>query len=493
MNRKPLHLAGAVGALVAFAAVPSFAASTCYTQACGSASCGSWSGISTVIPASAFPDAGSVPIAMVDPADGVQHRLVATLQGKIWVWDMVEKRFLTRPFLDLSSKVLVGGERGLLALAVAPDYATSGKLYVYYTRNSATAADDGDVVLQSYSRQSTNVGDPASAQTLLVAEHSSAANHNGGWLAFGADGMLYLSLGDGGSSCDQSAGGPNSQNTGKVLGKLLRIDVRGVDPSATLPECPGNGGGGYGIPLGNPFAGGTPGCGEIWAYGLRNPWRFSIDRATGDLWVGDVGQSKWEEVDWISHDYYPLAPDGAMNFGWKCREGCQSLTCSSAGCPSGMVAGVSACTYPKDVDPGAGVVPFWDPILCHQNNAGDGTASKWESIIGGYRYRGLAIPSLAGRYLYADAFCGQIWATTAFDPADPAAATSTCWDPGNAGLYSFSEDSAGELYLLYADGHISCLHDGSGCPWFTPTLPPGPIFADGFESGTLAAWSRKQP
>jgi hypothetical protein len=481
-----------VAALLALAAGRAIAAPTCYTQACGSANCGSWTGMTTVVPASAFPDAGSVPIAMVDPNDGVTHRLIATLQGKIWVWDMVAKKILATPFLDLSGKVLSGGERGLLAMTVAPDYATSGKLWVYYTRNGATASDDGDLVLESYTRQSTNLGNAGSGQVLLVAEHSSESNHNGGWLAFGPDGMLYVSLGDGGNGCDQSAGGPNGQNVGKVLGKLLRLDVRGVDPSATAPECPGTGGGGYGIPIGNPFAGATAGCGEIWAYGLRNPWRFSFDRSTGDLFIGDVGQSAWEEVDWIAHDYYPLAPDGAMNFGWKCREGCQSLTCSSTDCPSGMATGVSTCTYPKDVDPTSGVIPFWDPIVCHENNA-DGTGSRWQSIIGGYRYRGTAIPSLAGRYLYGDAYCGQLWATTVFDAANPAATTSTCWDPGNAGLYSFSQDSAGELYLLYADGHIACLHNGGGCPWFSSVGGGGSqIFADGFESGTLAAWSKRQ-
>lgn len=452
------------------------AASTCYSQTCGACTppAGQQMVIDTLIPAAAFPANSGPPISFVDPDDGRPHRFVATQKGLILVWDGLQ--FLATPFLDLTAKVSFSGERGLLALAVAPDYETSGELYVYYTR-SGTAAETGDIVIERYLRSAGDpeVGDPT-AMTLLVIDHP-AGNHNGGWLAFGPDGMLYVSTGDGGGGCDST--GPNGQNLHAVLGKILRLDVRGVDPAATPPEC-GLVSGPYEIPTGNPFRGADPAgnCGEIWAYGLRNPFRFGFDRATGDLYVGDVGQGSWEEIDAI-----PALASPPLNFAWHCREGCQSLTCGAAlDCPAAEVSGVSTCQASWDLDPGAGVTTVWDPILCHQNGG------LWTSIMGGYRYRGQYVPSLAGRYVYGDASCGQLWATDAVDPASPIATAATCWDSGNGGLYGFAEDHVGELYLVNGGaGRIDCVHAGSGCTWSTRA------FDDDFEGSDLGAWSATQP
>jgi hypothetical protein len=328
-------------ALAAAIAPAARADSACSTAGCGPDTCGSsWDGFETLVAAPDYPDhplGADTPVAFVDPADGSSRRLIATKQGVIWVWDGATRQISPLPFLDLGARVLsTPGERGLLALAVDPDYAETGELYVLYTGGGDAPGADGDLVIERYARSAVDpaVGDPASAARILVVPHPDQ-NHNGGWLAFGSDGMLLVSLGDGGGSCDddmdEQPRPPNGQNLETLLAKLLRLDVRGADPAATPPECDAEGG--YGVPLGNPFAGETAGCGEIWAYGLRNPFRFSVDRATGDLWLGDVGQGAWEEIDYLPADYYPLAPDGAVNFGWKCREGCETLTCPATDCP----------------------------------------------------------------------------------------------------------------------------------------------------------------
>ena len=469
--------------LVAFAALAAgecHAASGCYAQDCEEACGSSWTGFTTVVDLGELPELeeSRTPIAFVDPADGLRHRLIATQQGKIWVWDAVGGGLTS--YLDLTARVLFDfNERGLLALAVDPDFETTGELYVLYTGEGTAPGSDGDVVVERYTRLTSSTADPTSNETILVISHSSADNHNGGWLAFGPDGMLYVSFGDGGGGCDST--GPNGQSTGSLKGKLLRLDVRGVDPGATAPEC---GAGDYSIPLGNPFSGVSADCGEIWAYGLRNPFRFSFDRANGDLWIGDVGQSDWEEVDFLAAGYYPLALDGAINFGWKCREGCEGRTCGEDDCGD-VAAGVSACGYPKDVDPSGAEKLFWDPVLCHDNRHVDGSA-EWQSVIGGYRYRGTQVSALAGRYFYGDAYCGQIWRTTSFDAGDPAATTAACWHDTGANIYSFAEDEQGELYVVLADGRVNCIHaQGGGCPWSDDAR----VFEDGFEGGDTSSWS----
>ncbi|HJU66065.1 MAG TPA: PQQ-dependent sugar dehydrogenase [Gemmatimonadaceae bacterium] len=302
-------------------------------------------------------------------------------------------QLLSTPFLDLVGQITSGDERGLLGLAFHPDYASNGFFYVNYTDR------DGDTRVERY-RVSANpsVADESSAKHILgVAQPF--ANHNGGMLLFGDDGMLYIALGDGGSGGDPHGNGQNGQS---LLGKLLRIDVDGGDP--------------YAIPAGNPFAGSTSGRGEVWAMGLRNPWRLSFDRETEELYVADVGEQNWEEVNVV-----PGTAAG-INYGWNLMEGGHCFlvpTCDQAGLTL--------------------------PVLEYDHSDGC-------SVIGGYVYRGSAIPGLAGHYLYSD-LCSA-WLRS-FRYADGRANDARDWDIADIGaVLSFGEDAAGEIYLLSATGHV---------------------------------------
>ena len=288
------------------------AATACYNISCATACTPpAPSTYSTLV--SGFPGDANTPIVFVDPADNIKHRFVATQEGVILVWDGVTQALLPTPFLDISADVACCGERGLLAMAVEPDYITSGRFYVYYTRSS-----DGDIIVKRFQR---SVGNPNVADVngtvIFRIEHSSAGNHNGGQLAFGPDGYLYISTGDGGPQCDDGQGANgDSQRPNSMLGKLLRIDVRGVDPTPVAAEC-GLDPASYTVPSDNPYAGGANACDEVWGIGMRNPFRFTFDRTNGDLYVGDVGSNKWEEIN-----LQRASTPAPMNFGWVCREGC---------------------------------------------------------------------------------------------------------------------------------------------------------------------------
>lgn len=455
-------------------------ATSCLNESCAMSCSPAPVAISTLVEPGDFPAGATTPIAFVDPGDGRSRRLIATQEGSILVWDGATGEILPTPFLDLrddvGGPVVMENERGLLALAVEPDYAATGRFYVFYTRADLGPGTLGDLVLERYERSAADpdVADPASATTILMIEHSSHKNHNGGWLAFGPNGFLYLSTGDGGGGCDANKGiDGDGQRPDTLLGKILRLDVRGIDPGGGAPDDCGIGTGTYTVPSSNPFFGQEPACDEVWALGLRNPFRFSFDRSTGDLYVGDVGQKKWEEINLKS-----AATPAPANFGWPCREGCESASndessCSTPGCP--IDAGTT-CQFPRTVS------GFWDPILCHHNPG-------FHSIIGGYRYRGSFVPSIAGDYLYSDVFCGQIWKTDVLDPADPAAITSSCWASGFGGAFSFAEDHLGELYVVVGGAsRIDCIHDGEGCFW-----AGWDVFADGFESGDTSRWAQEVP
>jgi hypothetical protein len=260
---------------------------------------------------------------------------------------------------------------------------------------------------------------------------------------------------------------------------MLRIDVRGIDPLAVAHDDCGAVGGSYNytVPSTNPFVGQEPACDEVWLLGLRNPFRFSFDRATGDIYIGDVGQNTWEEIN-----VKAASTPAPVNFGWVCREGDESATVSgcnlaneTAFCPTD--SGTTA-QFPRSAS------GFWDPMLCHLNNH-----AYWVSIMGGYRYRGNFVPSLSGSYLYGDAGCGQIWRTTTLDPANPAAVDSTCWLSGFGGTYGFAEDHLGELYVVVGGAHrVDCIHNGAGCTWANTDL-----FGDVFEVGNLSRWSASTP
>ncbi|HPK65459.1 MAG TPA: PQQ-dependent sugar dehydrogenase [Thermoanaerobaculia bacterium] len=432
--------------------------------------------------------AGDSPIAFVDPDDGTAHRLIVMHNGRVLSWG--PGGIAATPFLDLSTatgegKVLASGassERGLLALAIDPNYPSNGHFYVYYTATNWDGAGPiaaGDVVIERYTRSPANplVADPASARVILYIPHSSSSNHNGGWLAFGPDGHLWISTGDGGGGCDSTgpaagvgdptfpAGNswrydgshysPAASHPGRyLLGKLLRLDVSGDDyPSDPLRN--------YRIPADNPFAGPLFGADEIWARGLRNPFRFSFDRATGDLWIGDVGQGKWEEVDWR-----PFGTPGGDHYGWLCREGFVASSVSPSNCPQ--------TNCPPD---STGLV---DPLF-----AGD-HADGWCSVIGGYRYRGSRVPEAVGDYLFSDYCHGDLWGGTPSGSGWSFSQRLT----GPFGVFSLAEDHLGELYLVNgATGVVSCLHDGDGCFW---SLWTG-LGEDGFESGDLSRWHASAP
>jgi glucose/arabinose dehydrogenase len=307
---------------------------------------------------------------------------------------------ITTPFLDISSRVASGGERGLLSVAFHPQYGTNGFFYVYFTGLS------GELRIERFTVSSNaNVADAASSKLILAVPHP-RANHNGGLAMFGPDGMLYLGLGDGGGGGDPDL---NGQNPNTLLGALLRIDVSNGDP--------------YSIPAGNPYAGRTDARPEIWAIGLRNPWRFSFDHADGNLYVADVGQDQVEEVN--------VVPEGraGVNYGWNVLEGStcyNSATCSKQG--------------------------FELPVLEYGHDQGQC------SITGGFVYRGNALPEIAGRYFYADYCAGWI---RSFRYAGGAVSEQRTWDVGPAGfITSFGEDASREIYVTSANGRVYRLTRG---------------------------------
>ncbi len=332
------------------------------------------------------------PVHLADPGDGSGRLFVVEQAGQIHI--VRHGTVVDRPFLDLTEEVGCCGERGLLSIAFHPRFPETGWFYVYYTNRA------GDTrVVRYQAAPGADVADPTSGETILAVDQP-AANHNGGLLLFGPDGYLYTGLGDGGGG-----NGHNGQDLGTLLGKILRIDVD--QPSPGLP---------YGIPPDNPFVA-TPGArGEIWALGLRNPWRFSFDRATGDLWIGDVGSAIYEEINRLAHD-----SGGGANFGWDLMEGAE-------------------CRVATGCDELHLVLPV-----------GGFDRSEGCVVTGGFVYRGSAIPSLAGTYLFADYCSGDVWGLVAAD--------SGTWrriGPVSTGLriVSFAENMAGELYLVDLDGGI---------------------------------------
>lgn len=337
------------------------------------------------------------PLLLTHSGDDSGRLFVVEQGGTIRV--IADDRVLDTPFLDVSDLVSTGGERGLLGLAFAPDYSTSGTLYINYTDAA------GDTVIARYRAKGDGaVADPGSAQTVLKIAQP-YANHNGGCIEFGPDGYLYIGMGDGGSGGDPKG---NGQNPGVLLGKLLRIDV------ARTPT--------YRVPADNPFVGRKGYRPEIWALGMRNPWRFSFDRETGDLFIADVGQDAWEEID-----VQAAGDKGGANYGWNRFEG--------------------AHPYPPDSPVPGDADRFTLPIAEYDHSTG-------ESITGGFVYRGTAVKSLWGVYVYADYVKGTIWGLARFDGTWR---TTQLADTGMS-ISSFGEDATGEVYVLdIASGTISAL------------------------------------
>jgi glucose/arabinose dehydrogenase len=339
-------------------------------------------------------------LTVVHAGDGSGRLFIVLQGGQIMVFD--GNNVLPRPFLDISALVSCCDERGLLGLAFHPNYATNGFFYVNYTNRR------GDTVIArfSVSRTNRNLANPLSL-TALLRVNQPFPNHNGGQLQFGPDGFLYIGLGDGGSGGDPLN---NGQSLDTLLGKLLRIDVNGAAP--------------YAVPASNPFVGVPGTLPEIWAYGLRNPWRFTFDRLTGDMFIGDVGQSEWEEID-----FQPVASAGGENYGWRIMEGSHCFDPSTGCDQTGLVL----------------------PILEYNHELGC-------AVIGGYRYRGGQVQALVGRYLYADFCSGTIWSAV---PGQGGAWGSSVLLETGFMISSFGEGPDGELYVL-SYGSSGTLYKVSG-------------------------------
>ncbi|MEM7734628.1 MAG: PQQ-dependent sugar dehydrogenase [Deinococcota bacterium] len=321
--------------------------------------------------------------------NGIDERMfVVEQRGRIRIVEAGQ--LLQTPFLDVSSIISTGGERGLLSLAFHPNYDANGRFFVNYTDRA------GNTVIAEYRvSDDANVANPDSARALLTFEQP-FSNHNGGQLAFGPDGYLYIGTGDGGAADDPLNAG---QDLTTLLGKLLRIDVDTDDGAA------------YRVPADNPFVNTKDVRPEIWAYGLRNPWRFSFDTATGDLFMADVGQNAFEEVN-----FQPASSTGGENYGWRISEGAHCFNPSEGCDTNGQTL----------------------PILEYSHRSGAG-----RSITGGYRYRGREVASLDGAYVFGDFVSGNMWAAR----FDGSAWASTYLMDSSLAIATFGQDAAGELYV----------------------------------------------
>ncbi|MCI0588206.1 MAG: PQQ-dependent sugar dehydrogenase [Planctomycetes bacterium] len=360
-----------------------------------------------------FASGFSAPVYVCAPA-GDQERLFVVQQGGLI---RIRKNGVTlaTPFLNVAPLILSGGERGLLGMAFHPNYATNGFFYIYYTRTP-----DGALTLARYQVSAANpdVANAASATVFLAVPHPGFSNHNGGSVQFGPDGYLYMATGDGGSGNDPSN---NAQNINSLLGKMLRLDVDNAGPLTP-----------YSAPANNPYVG-IAGADEIWAIGLRNPFRFSFDRLTGDLYIGDVGQNAREEIDFQAAADFFAAPGTfpVRNYGWRCME-------------ANLCTGLTGCTCNA-----AALTP---PIHWYVNQ-------PCFAVIGGAVYRGCAIPDLRGTYFLADNCSNQIWSFRYIGGVMTNFMTRTAeLDPPGAlaigSIAGFGEDGCGELYICDLGGEI---------------------------------------
>jgi glucose/arabinose dehydrogenase len=355
----------------------------------------------------------AAPLFVTAIPDGSGRVLVVERAGRIRILNPATGAIAATPFLDVRGQVATDGERGLLAVALAPDYMTSGRAYIFLT------ALDGRIELRRCTSSAANRDqlDTASNDLLLQNAHP-RSTHNGGWLGFGADGLLYIATGDGGGANDPDS---NAQNRASLLGKILRIDVSRDD----FPLDPARD---YGIPSSNPFAGGG-GAGEVWLFGLRNPFRNSFDRATGELWIGDVGQSAVEEIDRVQ------ITQGGLNLGWPLYEGTRPLLGTV---PAGLTMPVTEYAH------GAG------PL---QGN----------SVTGGFVYRG-PVEQLQGLYIFADFVSDYIWSVPTVNLPPGSTAPSSSFTNRNAAfapnagnltnIAGFGEDEAGNLLIVSLGGDV---------------------------------------
>jgi glucose/arabinose dehydrogenase len=403
------------------------------------------------------------PIGVMHAPGDYERVFVIEKQGRIRVLRDTDADgdldLLATAFLDIDAIVGGGGttndERGLLGLAFHPDYQSNGFFYVNYT-DTVTPNDTVVAKYQVSADPDVAIG-TAVEQVIMIGQPDT--NHNGGWMAFGPnDGYLYIAMGDGGGACDP---GQRAQNLNELLGKMLRLDVNGDD-------FPGDAAKNYAIPPDNPFVG-VAGLDEIWAYGLRNPWRNAFDSATGDLYIADVGQGQREEIN-----FQPASSSGGENYGWDCREGTQCSTVS--GCT------VSGCVC---TDPG-----FTDPFHEYTHAAGC-------SITGGEVYRGCAIPDLRGTYFFADYCTDTIWSlrydgvaeteftdrTAELDPPSFSILSITSFGTDAAGEIYICDQDGGEVFKIVPNGPVDCPGDADG----------DRIVENGDLQIVLDSWSKARP
>jgi glucose/arabinose dehydrogenase len=376
----------------------------------------------------------SRPVTIANANDGTGRLFIVEQTGKIRIFDTQTQSLLGGTYLDISSLIWGGGqfsEQGLLGLAFHPGFASNRKFYVYYIRRPVSGADRSVLAM---GQQDSGTPNSATLVSTIMEFEQNAANHNGGDLHFGEDGYLYISSGDGGGSGDLYR---NAQDVDTLKGAILRIDVDGTPGSGGTELCGlvKN----YAIPPGNAFPGATDGCDEILHLGLRNPWKFSFDALTGGMYIGDVGQGEWEEVD------YAAPGTSGLNFGWPCREGSNNYPST----PSGV-----SCPNP--------VEPIFD---YSSGSAGTGNCS----VTGGYVYRG-SLAAIYGYYVYGDYCSDRIWIAR----NEAGGWTSTLWTdaaPTLSSISAFGQDERCELYVADLDaGKIFRIDD------------TGQIYQGGFES-----------
>jgi glucose/arabinose dehydrogenase len=365
------------------------------------------------------------PVTVTNAGDGSGRLFIVQQEGQILI--LINGNILPTPFLDISDLVSCCGEEGLLGLAFHPDYANNGFFYVYYNDNDSNIA----VARYTVSAADPNVADPDSHHPILSQPHPGQTNHNGGQLVFGPDGYLYAGLGDGGGGGDP---GENGQDLLTWLGKILRVDINGDD-------FPGDPNLNYAVPPDNPFVDDPNALDEIWAYGVRNPWRCTFDRVTGDFFIADVGQITREEID-----FQPAASAGGENYGWDVLEG----TFCHEDIPQG------SCT---DFLNGGSTLP----VLEYGRAFGC-------AVTGGYRYRGQLYPQLNGIYFYSDLCSGTIWG--AIQDIQGRWVSEVLLESGLT-VTTFGEDEAGEVYVADYSGGVLYQIVGTGpTPTPTPTATP---------------------